>query len=76
MLQTGSKDFRVNTNRVFRDPNAWYHLMVAVDTTQSTAADRSCKNVWINGEQETSFSEATYPSQNYDTAINNKWYTI
>jgi hypothetical protein len=25
---------------VFRDPSAWYHFVVAVDTTQATAADR------------------------------------
>ena len=64
----GSKDFRLHTNRVFRDPNAWYHVMVAVDTTQSTAADRV--KMYVNGEQETSFAEATYPSQNHDTAFN------
>ena len=64
----GNKDFRVHTNRVFRDVNAWYHVMAAVDTTQSTAADRV--KVYVNGVQETSFAEATYPSQNYDTAFN------
>ncbi len=64
----GSKDFRVHTNRRFRDTSAWYHVMAAVDTTQSTAADRV--KVYVNGVQETSFSEATYPSQNYDTAFN------
>ena len=28
------------TTAKFRDPSAWYHFVVAVDTTQSTAADR------------------------------------
>ena len=32
-LQTG-------TTFLFRDPAAWYHVVVAVDSTQSTAADR------------------------------------
>ena len=64
----GSKDFRVNTNRSFRDVNAWYHVMAAVDTTQATASNRV--KLYVNGVQETSFSEATYPSQNYDTAFN------
>ena len=64
----GSKDFRVNTNRRFRDVNAWYHVMAAVDTTQATASNRV--KLYVNGVQETSFEEATYPSQNYDTAFN------
>ena len=64
----GSKDFRVNTNRVFRDTSAFYHVMAVVDTTQATASDRV--KLYVNGVQETSFSEATYPSQNYDTAFN------
>ena len=28
------------TNRKFRDTNAWYHLVVAVDTTQATDTNR------------------------------------
>ena len=48
----------------FRDPTAWFHLYVAVDTTQGTAADR-CK-IYINGSQVTSFGTATYPNQNTD----------
>jgi len=41
------------TNRLFRDPSAWYHAVVAVDTTQSTASNRI--KVYINGVEETSF---------------------
>lgn len=51
----------------FRDPTAWKHLYVAVDTTQSSASNR-CK-IYINGSQVTSFSTATYPSQNTDFEI-------
>jgi hypothetical protein len=29
------------TTRVFRDPSAWYHIVIALDTTQSTASDRA-----------------------------------
>jgi len=64
----GNKDFRVHTNRKFRDTNAFYHLVAAVDTTQATEANRV--KLYVNGVQETSFAEATYPSQNYDTAFN------
>jgi hypothetical protein len=56
------------TNRLFRDPSAWYHIVVAVDTTQSTASDRV--KIYVNGTQETSFSTETYPSQNLDTNFN------
>ena len=28
------------TNQVFRDPSAWYHFVLAVDTTQATSTDR------------------------------------
>ena len=52
------------TTRDLRDFNTWYHIVVAIDTTQSTASDRV--KVYINGVQETSFSTANYPSQNYD----------
>ena len=34
----------------FRDPSAWYHLVVAFDSTSATASDRQIK-VYINGEE-------------------------
>ena len=30
----------IQTTQVFRDPAAWYHCIMAVDTTQSTASNR------------------------------------
>ena len=71
----GSKSFQLSTNRKFRDTNSWYHILFAVDTTQGTASNRV--KVYVNGVQETSFSEATYPSQNFDCAFNlNQLHTI
>ncbi len=35
------------TNAVFRDPSAWYHILVAVDTTQATEANRAL--LYVNG---------------------------
>ena len=52
----------IYTNRKFRDVGAWYHIVVRVDTTQSTAANRV--KIYVNGVQETSFSGATYPPEN------------
>ena len=53
----------------FRDVSAWYHFVCAVDTTQSTAADRV--KMYVNGSQITSFDAAGYPSQDADLSINN-----
>ena len=57
------------TNALFRDPSAWYHLVLSVDTTQATAADRI--KLYINGVEETSFSTSNNPSQNSRIGINN-----
>jgi len=55
------------TNAVFRDPSAWYHIVLSVDTTQTTSSDRV--KVYVNGETQ-SLGTATYPSQNYDFLVN------
>ena len=59
---------RLKTNRAFRDVNAWYHFVLAWDTTQSTASDRL--KFYVNGVQETSFSISTYPNLNQDLLFN------
>jgi len=64
----GSNDMNLVTNRLFKDLSAWYHIVVAVDTTQGTDSNRV--KVYINGTQETSFSASTYPSVNTDFQIN------
>jgi len=59
---------RLETTAVYRDPAAWYHIVIAMDTTQATAANRWF--LYVNGVKVTSFITASYPSQNYNTAIN------
>ena len=67
--------YYLNTNAKFRDVSAWYHLVVAVDTTQATDSNRI--KVYVNGVQETSFATSTYPTQNLNTSINlNQQHTI
>ena len=56
------------TTQVFRDPSAWYHLVLAIDTTQATAANRV--KVYLNGSEITTFSTNNAPTQNLDTAVN------
>jgi len=51
-----------------RDTSSWYHLVVAIDTTNSTAGDRV--KVYINGVEQTSFSTTNNPSLNLDTFVN------
>jgi hypothetical protein len=67
-VETNGSSARITTDRLFRDPSAWYHIVLAVDTTQSTAADRV--KIYVNGTQETSFNAAGYPSQNLETGAN------
>ena len=66
--KSGSTAALLNTTRKFRDPSAWYHVVLAVDTTQGTAANRI--KLYVNGVQETSFSTATYPNQNESIEVN------
>ena len=63
-----SAGYNVKTSRSFRDPAAWYHIVVAMDTQQDTAADRI--KIYVNGVQETSFSTSDYPAENYNSAFN------
>jgi len=64
-----SYDFVMVTKRKFLDTTAWYHILVAQDTTQATDTNRI--KIYVNGVQETAFSTSTYPSQNYDGYFNN-----
>jgi len=59
----------LKTTALYRDFSAWYHFVLAFDTTQSTAANRV--KVYVNGVQETSFSTETYPARNTNIQINN-----
>ena len=54
-------NFRI-TNRILRDPTSWYHIVVAIDTTQASADNRI--KIYVNGVQETSFSTSGNVSQN------------
>jgi hypothetical protein len=58
-----------NSTAVFRDPSAWYHIILSVNTTQATAADRI--KIYVNGTQVTSFTTSNDPTQNATVGINN-----
>jgi hypothetical protein len=61
----GTTAAKFRPNAVLRDPSAWYHIVIALDTTQSTSTDRV--KIYYNGVQQTDFAEETYPSLNYQT---------
>ena len=65
---TGSYNARLITSQVFRDTSAWYHIVLAVDTTQATSSNRI--KLYVNGSQVTAFSTATYPTQNFEFFFN------
>jgi len=63
-----SSDYKVRTGVKFRDSNSWYHVVLAVDSTQGTASNRV--KMYVNGSQVTYFADVAYPSQNYDFQVN------
>ena len=64
----------ITTNRIFRDPAAWYHIVVGWDTTQSTAANRV--KIYVNGTLETSFATSTYPDEDDTYMLNGNTFTF
>jgi hypothetical protein len=54
---------------VRRDPSAWYHIVLAIDTTQATAGNRV--KLYVNGNQATDLTGNTVPTQNADLIFNN-----
>jgi hypothetical protein len=58
--KTSGTDYYATTSAVFRDPSAFYHVVVAYDTTQGTASDRI--KIYVNGEVQ-DISASNYPSQ-------------
>jgi len=64
----GTNNYFQSTTPVYRDPSAWYHIVVAVDTTQATAANRTL--LYVNGIQVTTFSSNTPMALNTNTQVN------
>ena len=60
--------YKIQTNRVFRDTSAWYHIVCVADTTNATSGDRF--RLYVNGQRETSFSVDSQPTQNLSMSVN------
>ena len=59
-----------NTTQSFRDPGAWYHFVMQIDSTQSTEADRF--TLWVNGEEVTAFKATDFTNLSEDDSLT-KW---
>jgi hypothetical protein len=55
---TSGSQVTATSTAVFRDPSAWYHVVLAIDTTQATAADRA--KIYVNGVQQAGFSGSSF----------------
>ena len=64
---SGSNNTIIKSDAVFRDPSAWHHFCIIVDTTQSTSTNRV--KMYVNGSQVTSLASSTYPNQNTDMEL-------
>ena len=63
-----SNGFSVETDALFRDPSAWYHIVLVVDTTQASITN--AVKIYVNNTLQ-SFSSSSYGGgQNVETPIN------
>ena len=60
-LDNSSATMRYKPSRLYRDNNAWYHIVIAIDTTQASG---NRLKWYTNGVRETAFDISTEPSQN------------
>ena len=67
-FENGGSDLYWRPTRVFRDPGAWYNIIIIADSTLSTQTDRV--KIYVNGVIETSFHNNSGPNQNHDFAFN------
>lgn len=65
----GTATFNWVTTPVYRDPSAWYHIVVIFNTTQATSTNRIA--LYVNGVQITTFSTQTTGAQNATGFVNN-----
>ena len=72
-LYDGSTSWNLYTRRALRESGSWYHLLLQVDYTQVTAADRT--KIYINGELTdqvgvSNSDSASFADQDYETYAN------
>ena len=67
--RNGGTNYEYNSTRKLRDPSAWYHIVLRVDTTDSTDADKV--QVYVNNQEDTP-ATTTYQNMadDYETGAN------
>jgi hypothetical protein len=65
---SASNTAELKTTQVFRDPSAWYHIVLANDTTQATAGNRT--RLYVNGVEVTVFTTENTFDQNEESWVN------
>ena len=68
---TGGTNTSLYTSSLFRDVSAWYHIVLAFDTTQASASDRV--KIYVNNVLQTWSGSA--PAQNAESVINDNFAT-
>jgi SPRY domain len=68
-VKLGGAGFSWGSLALFRDVSAWYHIVVAYDSTQSTSTNRL--KVYVNNNQLTADGSSSYPGLNMTTDIDN-----
>lgn len=66
--KSASTSANIYTNAILRDPSAWYHIIVAVDLTNTSV------KFYINGELQSTITTET--TTNSDTLFNDSSYTM
>jgi hypothetical protein len=73
LYQNGGTFYGLTTAQVFRDPSAWLHVVLVMNTPDATSTDRT--QIYINGSRIadgdlSAFSSGKYPPQNTEYQIN------
>jgi hypothetical protein len=58
----------IRTNRQFRDPSAWMHLVLVWDSDNAIPSERA--RLYINGTRETDFAGSSNPTSGQEIGIN------
>jgi len=65
---SGGYQVRATTNALYRDPAAWYHIVVVWDTANATSTERT--QIWVNGVRTTVTYAFGPVSQNTASILN------
>jgi hypothetical protein len=69
---TTGYDWKLDTTAKFRDPSAWYHVVLVFDSDNATSSDRA--RIYVNGERITAFDSPTYPGSGSNAYVNKSGY--